>query len=419
MAMDIARPDLARKKKLRQSLYAACAVVVVALITVGVSRLEPAAPRVDADTVFLDTVQRGPMVRNVRGTGTLVPEEVRWLPATTDGNVERIVIRPGAAVTPDTVVVELSNPELEQTAIEARLNLEAALARYENRKVELESSLLEQRAWLASVEAQLVQAQLQAEADEQLAELGLTPSIQLRQSQAVADEFETRYALEQERLQMAMDTVEAQLAVEQADVDRLRTLYELRLVQVDDLKVRAGMHGVLQQIEPDEGARVTAGSNVARVGNPLVLKAELRIAETQARDIAIGQLASIDTRNGVIPGHVVRIDPIVDQGTVTVDVTLDGELPRGARPDLTVDGTIELERLDDIIYVGRPVFGQEESIVSLFKLDAEGSTATRTRVKFGRASVNDIEVLEGLQPGDRVVLSDMSTWDQFDRVRIE
>ena len=419
MAMDIARPDLARKKKLRQSLYAACAVVVVALITVGVSRLEPAAPRVDADTVFLDTVQRGPMVRNVRGTGTLVPEEVRWLPATTDGNVERIVIRPGAAVTPDTVVVELSNPELEQTAIEARLNLEAALARYENRKVELESSLLEQRAWLASVEAQLVQAQLQAEADEQLAELGLTPSIQLRQSQAVADEFETRYALEQERLQMAMDTVEAQLAVEQADVDRLRTLYELRLVQVDDLKVRAGMHGVLQQIEPDEGARVTAGSNVARVGNPLALKAELRIAETQARDIAIGQLASIDTRNGVIPGHVVRIDPIVDQGTVTVDVTLDGELPRGARPDLTVDGTIELERLDDIIYVGRPVFGQEESIVSLFKLDAEGSTATRTRVKFGRASVNDIEVLEGLQPGDRVVLSDMSTWDQFDRVRIE
>ena len=419
MAMDIARPDLARKKKLRQSLYAACAVVVVALITVGVSRLEPAAPRVDADTVFLDTVQRGPMVRNVRGTGTLVPEEVRWLPATTDGNVERIVIRPGAAVTPDTVVVELSNPELEQTAIEARLNLEAALARYENRKVELESSLLEQRAGLASVEAQLVQAQLQAEADEQLAELGLTPSIQLRQSQAVADEFETRYALEQERLQMAMDTVEAQLAVEQADVDRLRTLYELRLVQVDDLKVRAGMHGVLQQIEPDEGARVTAGSNVARVGNPLVLKAELRIAETQARDIAIGQLASIDTRNGIIPGHVVRIDPIVDQGTVTVDVTLDGELPRGARPDLTVDGTIELERLDDIIYVGRPVFGQEESIVSLFKLDAEGSTATRTRVKFGRASVNDIEVLEGLQPGDRVVLSDMSTWDQFDRVRIE
>ena len=419
MAMDIARPDLARKKKLRQSLYAACAVVVVALITVGVSRLEPAAPRVDADTVFLDTVQRGPMVRNVRGTGTLVPEEVRWLPATTDGNVERIVIRPGAAVTPDTVVVELSNPELEQTAIEARLNLEAALARYENRKVELESSLLEQRAGLASVEAQLVQAQLQAEADEQLAERGLTPSIQLRQSQAVADEFETRYALEQERLQMAMDTVEAQLAVEQADVDRLRTLYELRLVQVDDLKVRAGMHGVLQQIEPDEGARVTAGSNVARVGNPLVLKAELRIAETQARDIAIGQLASIDTRNGIIPGHVVRIDPIVDQGTVTVDVTLDGELPRGARPDLTVDGTIELERLDDIIYVGRPVFGQEESIVSLFKLDAEGSTATRTRVKFGRASVNDIEVLEGLQPGDRVVLSDMSTWDQFDRVRIE
>ena len=417
--MDIARPDIARRKRLRQSVYAVSAAIAVALVTVGVSRLQPAAPRVDRAAIFLDTVQRGPMVRQVRGIGTLVPEQIRWVPATTDGNVERIVIQPGAVITPDTVVVELSNPELEQTAVEARLNLEAAEARYSNRQVEVERSLLEQRATLASTEAQLISARLQAEADEQLSELGLVASIQFQQSQAAVDEYETRYALEQERLQLAQDTVEAQLAVEQAEVNRLRTLYELRLEQVDDLHVRAGMHGVLQQVPLDEGQRVTAGTNLARVGDPTVLKAELRIAETQAKDIQIDQKASIDTRNGVIPGRVTRIDPAVENGTVLVDVALRGELPRGARPDLTVDGTIELERLDDIIFVGRPVFGQEDSVVSLFRVEADGTHATRARVGLGRASVNAIEVLEGLQPGDRVVLSDMSTWDQFDRVRID
>ena len=417
--MDIARPDIARKKRLRQSLYAVFAAVVFALVTVGVSRLQPAAPRVDRDTIYLDTVQRGPLVRQVRGIGTLVPERIRWIPATTDGNVERIVIRPGATISPDTVVVELSNPELEQMALEAGLNLDAAEARYSNRRVEVERDLLEQRATLASTEAQLISARLQAEADEQLAELGLVPSIQLQQSQAAEREYETRYAIEQERLQLATATVDAQLAVEQAEVDRLRTLHELRLQQVDDLNVRAGMHGVLQQVPLDAGQRVTAGTNLARVGDPTILKAELRIAETQAKDIQIGQKASIDTRNGVIPGHVTRIDPAVENGTVLVDVALDGALPRGARPDLTVDGTIELERLDDIIFVGRPVFGQEDSIVSLFKVETDGTHAARTRVGLGRASVNAIEVLEGLQPGDRVVLSDMSTWDQFDRVRID
>ena len=417
--MDIARPDIASKKRLRQSLYAVTAAIVVALVTVGVSRLQPAAPRVDRAAMFLDTVQRGPMVRQVRGIGTLVPEQIRWIPATTDGNVERIVLQPGAVITPDMIVVELSNPELEQMAVEARLNLEAAEARYSNRHVEVQRSLLEQRATLASTEAQLIGARLQAEADEQLSELGLVASIQFKQSQAAVDEYRTRYALEQERLQLAQDTVEAQLAVEQAEVNRLRTLYELRLEQVDDLRVRAGMHGVLQQVPLDEGQRVTAGTNLARVGDPTVLKAELRIAETQAKDIQLDQPASIDTRNGVIPGRVTRIDPAVENGTVLVDVALHGELPRGARPDLTVDGTIELERLDDIIFVGRPVFGQEDSVVSLFRLAADGTHATRTRVGLGRASVNAIEVLEGLQPGDRVVLSDMSTWDQFDRLRID
>ena len=417
--MDIARPDIARKKRLRQSVYAVSAAIVVALVTVGVSRLQPAAPRVDRAAIFLDTVQRGPMVRQVRGIGTLVPEQIRWIPATTDGNVERIVIQPGAVITPDTVVVELSNPELEQMAVEARLNLEAAEARYSNRQVEVQRSLLEQRATLASTEAQLIGARLQAEADEQLSELGLVASIQFQQSQAAVDEYETRYALEQERLHLAQETVGAQLAVEQAEVNRLRALYELRLEQVDDLRVRAGMHGVLQQVPLDEGQRVTAGTNLARVGDPSVLKAELRIAETQAKDVQIDQAASIDTRNGVIPGRVTRIDPAVENGTVLVDVALDGKLPRGARPDLTVDGTIELQRLNDIMFVGRPVFGQEDSVVSLFRLAADGTHATRTRVGLGRASVNAIEVLEGLQPGDRVVLSDMSTWDQFDRVRID
>ena len=417
--MDISRPDLARKKKLRQALFAAAAVMLVAVVTLGVSRLEPAAPRVDRDTVYLDTVQRGPLIRQVRGTGTLVPEQIRWIPATTDGTVERIVIRPGALVAPDTVILELSNPELEQSTLEARLNLEAAEARYGNRQVEVERELLNQRATLATTEARLKTTRLQADADGQLFTQGLVSSLQLQQSQSAEQEYETRYALERERLQMATATVEAQLAVEQAEVDRLRTLYELRRQQVADLCVRAGMPGVLQQVPLEEGQRITTGTNLARVGDPAVLKAELRIAETQAKDIQIGQTAAVDTRNGIIPGHVTRIDPAVENGTVTVDVALDGELPRGARPDLTVDGTIELERMDDVLFVGRPVFGQEESVVSLFRVEADGVHASRMRVSLGRASVNSIEVLEGLQPGDRVVLSDMSTWDQFDRVRVE
>ena len=393
--------------------------MAVAVVTLGVSRLEPAAPRVDRDTIYLDTVQRGPMVRQVRGTGTLVPEQIRWIPATTDGTVERIVIRPGALVAPATVILELGNPELEQSTLEARLNLEAAEARYSNRQVEVERELLNQRATLATTDAQLKTARLQADADGQLFAQGLVSSLQLQQSQSAEQEFDTRYALEQERLQMATDTVAAQLAVEQAEVDRLRTLYELRQQQVADLHVRAGMPGVLQQVPLEEGQRVATGANLARVGDPAVLKAELRIAETQAKDIQIGQSAAIDTRNGIIPGHVTRIDPAVENGTVTVDVALDGALPRGARPDLTVDGAIELERMDDVLFVGRPVFGQEESVVSLFRVEADGTHASRMRVSLGRASVNTIEVLEGLQPGDRVVLSDMSTWDQFDRVRIE
>ena len=416
--MDIARPDIARAKKIRRIVYATGFAVVILLITVGVSRLEPAAPRVDKDTVYMDTVERGEMLRNVRGTGTLVPEQIRWISAITNGTVERLVLRPGATVRPDTVVIELSNPELEQQALETRLQLDAALARYESRRVELRSQELTQQASLKMVESELSQAEYEAELDEKLFKDNLVSELQVRQKQSRVSELRIRQEIEQQRLAIQADSTKATLAAEQADVDRLRTMYQLRQSQVADLQVTAGIAGVLQQVEVEEGASVTPGTNLARVGDPTRLMAQLRIAETQARDIVEGQPAAVDTRNGVIPGHVIRIDPSVQQGTVTVDVALDGELPRGARPDLTVDGTIELERLENVIYVGRPVFGREQSVVILFKLDPDSDDAVRTRVSLGRASVSFIEVLDGLQPGDQVVLSDMSQWDTFDRVRL-
>ena len=416
--MDIARPDIARAKKIRRIVYATGFAVVILLITVGVSRLEPAAPRVDKDTVYMDTVERGEMLRNVRGTGTLVPEQLRWITPITNGTVERLVLRPGATVRPDTVVIELSNPELEQQALETRLQLDAALARYESRRVELRSQELTQQASLKMVESELSQAEYEAELDEKLFKDNLVSELQVRQKQSRVSELRIRHEIEQQRLAIQADSTKATLAAEQADVDRLRTMYQLRQSQVADLQVTAGITGVLQQVEVEEGASVTPGTNLARVGDPTRLMAQLRIAETQARDIVEGQPAAVDTRNGVIPGHVIRIDPSVQQGTVTVDVALDGELPRGARPDLTVDGTIELERLENVIYVGRPVFGREQSVVILFKLDPDSDDAVRTRVSLGRASVSFIEVLDGLQPGAQVVLSDMSQWDAFDRVRL-
>ncbi len=416
--MDIARPDIARAKRRRLILYSIGFVAVFTPVAYWFWNLEPRAPSVSRDTVYMDTVERGEMLRQVRGTGKLVPEQIRWITPVTSGIVDRLVLRPGAKVKPDTVVIELSNRELEQQALEARLSFDAARARHGSRQVELQSQVLAQQAGLAMVEAELSQAMLQAEADEELAADGLVSQIQLRQSQSRAAVLATRRVIEQERLEIQIESMKATLAADQTDVDRLRTMYELRQDQVADLHVTAGIHGVLQQVEVEEGASVTPGMNLARVGNPLQLMAELRIAETQARDIAVGQPASVDTRNGIIPGHVIRIDPGVQQGTVTVDVALDGELPRGARPEMTVDGTIELERLENVIYVGRPVFGQEHSVVSLFKLEPEGDHAVRTRVTLGRASVNTIEVLEGLQPGDQVVLSDMSQWDAFDRVRL-
>jgi len=419
--VDIQRsPSVLRRKKIKRVIYGVAALAGIVVITVAVSRLKPAAPTVDRATVWVDTVKRGSMVRQVRGSGTLVPEITRWIPASTQGQVERIVLRPGAVVKADSVILELSNPTLEQAVLEARLNLEGAQAQYENQRATLESQVLNQQSTVAQTEAAYRQAQLQYEADEQLAKDGLVSEIQLKRSRSQAEELKSRVDIEQRRLKILENGVPSQLGPARAEVDRRKTLYTLQLRLQDDLRVRAGIDGVLQQVPVEVGAQVSPGTNLARVADPTVLKAEIRIAETQARDIQIGQKAAVDTRNGIIEGRVARIDPAAQQGTVGVDVTFDvdyRDYPRGARPDLNVDGTIELERLEDVVYVGRPAFGQEHSTVGLFKLTENGE-AVRVNVKLGRSSVQTIEVEEGLQPGDQVILSDMSAWDAFDRVRL-
>jgi HlyD family secretion protein len=416
--VDIARsPSVAKRKKIRRAIYAAVGLLAIILITVGVSRLKPAAPSVDRATVWVETVKRGSMVRQVRGSGTLVPEEIRWIPATTQGRVERILLRPGAQVKPDTVVLELSNPELEQSVQEARLQYASAQAAFANRKAELESELLQQEAAVAGIEAQYRQAALQLEADTKLAKDGLVSDLNLKRSQSQEAELKNRLDIERRRLDMTRAGVASQLAPQEAEVANRRAAYDLRVRQLDDLRVKAGMQGVLQVVPVEVGAQVGPGTNLARVADPTNLKAELRIAETQTKDIEIGQYAEVDTRNGIVKGRVARIDPAATNGTVGVDVTLDGSLPPGARPDLSVDGTIRLEELNDVIYVGRPAFGQENSTVGLFKVGADGE-AVRVNVKLGRTSVNTIEIIEGLQPGDQVILSDMSSWDEYQRIRL-
>ncbi len=416
--VDIARSsDVIKKKKIRRALYGAGFLVIIVLITVGVSKLKPAAPSVDRATVWIDTVKRGPMLRQVRGSGTLVPEEIRWIPATTQGRVERILLRPGATVHPDTVILELTNPELQQSVKEAELAYQSARAAFVNRKQELDSALLNQQGDVAGIQAAYNNAALNLEAQEKLYKDQLVSEIQLKQSRSAAEELKNRLTIGQKRLEMQTAGINSQLAPQEADVDQRRAAYELRVHQLDDLKVKAGMAGVLQEVPVERGAQVAPGANLARVADPTNLKAELRIAETQTKDIRVGQYAEVDTRNGVVKGHVARIDPKSTGGTVGVDVILEGELPSGARPDLSVDGTIQLERLDNVIYVGRPAFGQENSTVQLFKLTKDGE-AQRAPVKLGRSSVNQIEIIEGLQPGDQVILSDMSAQDSFDRIRI-
>ena len=416
--VDIARsPSVAKKKKIRRAIYGGIALLAIILITVGVSRLKPAAPSLDRATVWVDTVKRGSMVRQVRGSGTLVPEEIRWIPATTQGRVERILLRPGATVTDGTVILELTNPELQQSVKEAQLGYQSAQAAYQNRKAELESQLLSQQANVAGIAANYKTAALDLEANEQLQKDGLVSELTLKQKRSQAEELKNRLAIEEKRLEMTRTGTASQLAPQEAEVANRRAAYELKLRQLEDLRVKAGMSGVLQLVPVEVGAQVGPGTNLARVANPTNLKAELRIAETQTKDITIGQPAEIDTRNGVVKGRVSRIDPASLNGTVGVDVILEGALPPGARPDLSVDGTIRLEQLDNVIYVGRPAFGQENSSVGLFKVLPDGE-AIRTTVKLGRSSVNTIEIVEGLQPGDQVILSDMSSYDEYQRVRL-
>jgi HlyD family secretion protein len=416
--VDIARsPEVKRKKKIRRILYGGIGLIAILLVSYGVSRLKPAAPSVERSTIWIGTVKRGPMLRQVRGSGTLVPEEIRWIPATTQGRVESILLRPGAQVRPDTVILELSNPELQNGVKEAQLAYQSAQAAYVNRKQELESALLSQQADVAGIQASYNNAVMNRDAQEKLWDDKLVSEIQLKQSRSAADELENRLKIAKQRLNMQSEGIKSMLAPQEADVDQKRSAYELRVQQLGDLKVKAGMTGVLQEVPVERGAQVGAGANVARVADPTNLKAELRIAETQTKDIRIGQYAVVDTRNGEVKGKVSRIDPKSTGGTVGVDVILEGALPSGARPDLSVDGTIQLERLDNVIYVERPAFGQENSTVGLFKLTGDGE-ALRTNVKLGRTSVDKVEILEGLQPGDQVVLSDMSAQDSYDRIRI-
>jgi HlyD family secretion protein len=419
--MDIQRPaSVARKKKIKQMTVAVAGLLVVGLVSVVLARLKPAAPTVERATVWVDTVKRGAMLRQVRGLGTLVPvdEARRWVPAATQGRVERIVLRPGATVTPNTVVLVLDDPQARQSLDEAEQQLLAAEADLASLDARLQTERLNQRSTAATVDADYQQARLEKEVNEDLAKDGLVSNLILKQSTVKADSLATRNRLEQERVKVAEDNIRAQLKAQQARIDQLHSLVALRRDQVDRLQVRAGMNGVLEQVPVDVGQQVAPGTNLARVADPTRLKAELRIAETQARDLTIGQVAQVDTRNGIIPGKVVRIDPAAQNGTVTVDVQLEGPLPRGARPDLSVDGTVELERLDNVLYVGRPAFGQEQSTVGLFKLDAATGEASRIQVQLGRSSVNTIEVVNGLSEGDSVVLSDMSAWDQFNRIRL-
>ena len=419
--MDIQRPaSVAQAKKRKQIMLAAVAVIIIAGVSVMLARLRPAAPTVERATVWVDVVKRGPMVRQVRGLGTLVPvdEARRWVPASTQGRVERIVLRPGVQVTPDTVVLELSDPNVQQALNDAEQQLRAAEADYASLKARLDAETLNQRAQAAIVRADHDIAQNDRKMNEALAKEGLVSQQILSQAVTRAESLTVRNRIESERLKVSEASAAAQLQSAQAAIDQRRSNYNLRRSQVDQLRVRAGMTGVLEQVPVEVGQQVQPGTNLVRVADPTRLKAELRIAETQARDLTIGQIASVDTRQGIIPGKVIRIDPSAQNGTVTVDVALEGELPRGARPDLSVDGTIELERLDNVLFVGRPAFGQEQSTVGLFKVDAETQEATRAQVQLGRSSVNTIEVLGGLAEGDQVVLSDMSAWDQFERIRL-
>ena len=416
--MDRPRIVSPHRKRIRQAAYAGGALALL-LVTLGLSRLKPAAPSVDRSGVLIDAVKRGPMLREVRGLGTLVPEDVRWIPAAAEGRVERILILPGTFVKADSVILELSNPELELQALDAESQLRQAEAQYTELKVRLQSQQLDQKAAAARVQADFEQAKMQADTNTELARQGLIADLTRKLSDVAARELGNRNSIEQERLSIASEAVEAQLAVQRALVAQRRAEAHLRRSQVKALAISPGIAGMLQVVPVEQGQRVSVGTNLARVAVPDRLKAVIRVPETQAKDVLIGQKATVDTRNGFVDGKVSRIDPAAQNGTVTVDVALEGTLPAGARPDLTVDGTIELERLTDIVFVSRPAQAQPNGTVGLFKLDPDGVGATRVKVGLGRSSVSTIEVTSGLVPGDQVVLSDTSAWDAYDRIRLK
>jgi len=427
--MDVQRTGVKKRKVIRWIVTAVVGLGALGGISYAVMHLQPALPSVEAGTVWPDTVKRGPMLRQVHGLGSLVPDEVNWISAVTDGRVEKINILPGTEVRPDTIVMELSNPTLTEAMVGAEFDLKQAEANMADLNVTLQSTTFDKQAAAAQVTADYNDAKLAADRDQQLAKLGLIPDLDVKLSQNKAQQLDYRNELEKKRLGIISQSVEAQLAAQKVKIDQLKAVYELKKQQVDQLRVRAGVTGVLQQLGGttsaagtapplEAGQNVTAGSILAKIAQQDKLKAQVKITETEAKDIAIGQPASIDTRNGVIPGKVTRIDPSAVNGTVTVDVKLEGALPAGARPDLSVDGTIDIERLADVVYVGRPTVGQPHSTVTMFRYDLDGKTATRVTVKLGRASVNTIEVLDGLKVGDRVILSDMSAQDSHDRIRL-
>lgn len=413
--MDIKREP---RRKTKRWVYLGIGIAVVVVITVALGRLGPAAPGVDRSSIWTDVVKRGEMVRQVRGPGTLVPEDVRYIASLTAGRVERRLVLPGAEVDSSTVLLELSNPDVEIQALDAQRQLTAEQARLVDLQTQLQNQRLSQEGLVATVLAQYREAMRNVARDEELAERGLISDLDLQGSRDRAEELQQRLEIERQRLAVMDNAVETQLAAQRAQVERLRSIAEFKENLVASMRVVAGVSGVLADLPLEPGQWVRPGDELARIVQPGRLRAEVRIPETQARDVAIGQLALIDTRNDTIEGRVSRIDPAVAGGSVTVDVRLEGELPREARPDLSIDGTIELERLTDVLYVSRPTYGQANSLVGLFKVVEGGNAAVRVQVRLGRASVNTIEIVEGLVEGDEVIVSDMSTWDEYDRVRL-